>query len=61
MIQVHDFRLESGGERCSIVTGGHTTLVQVGEVTLTLEQLRELVRRVDEFDYEAEANDDGRE
>jgi hypothetical protein len=53
MIQVHDFRLTDGDERCSIVTGGADgPIIQVGNINLTMDQFRELIMRVEEFDFD---------
>lgn len=53
-MRVHDFRLNSGGEHCSLILGGIEMYVQVGETILTLEQLEELYDRVVNFDEDAE-------
>jgi len=58
-VKVHDFHLENGDERCSIVTNrGAVTMIQVGGINLSLDQLEELYARVMNFDPDEEGTDD---
>lgn len=52
-MKVHDFHLENGDERCSIITrDGTITMIQVGDITLTPDQLEELYSRYANFEEE---------